>query len=63
MGLKGLMILVVSGDRAGRACLSPRPLDRGRSCSPFGRELLREAKDWPNRTRLPLILRPRRDPP
>jgi hypothetical protein len=22
MGLKGLMILVVSGDRAGRACLS-----------------------------------------
>jgi hypothetical protein len=46
--LKGLSesegrMLVVPGDaEVGR--VSPRPQDRGRSCSLLGRELLREAK-------------------
>jgi hypothetical protein len=60
---EGRMILLVPGGaEVGR--VSPRPQDRGRSCTLLGRELLREAKalGQPGRW-LRLILRSRRDAP
>jgi hypothetical protein len=61
--LKGCMILVASATaHVGR--VSPRPQDRGCSCTLLSQELLREAKASGRTGRwLPMILRSRRDAP